>query len=348
MRFGHWLRYNSFPCFNVPDGVGGGGAPEPQNDLSSVKETQSEIGETEAFALEAFEQNMRDDDGDEGPVEQEAPEPKPQEEIPAAKPVSEPARAPAQTPGTPKPGDATPPKVLAEGQTATQQGALEPVAPQQTQVATQSAPDEKTLAGLADVLNQQQDVFVKALAQQRYRFSPEQLERLNGPESGEVIAEIAAKVQVETTGAMMRVLWNTLPAFIAQVVQKNVSDESAETSFWNANTGLDRAKHKELVANAGALFRKSFPQADQAAFNKNVGNMVLGMLGQVAQATALGANGAAQPQVRTPGTVVRQVSPGYVPAGAHAAPASSAPKPQMNEWEKMLDLNIRDNNGEFE
>ena len=115
------------------------------------------------------------------------------------------------------------------------------------------------------------------------------------------------------------------------------------------NPALDRAKHKALVDSVAPVFRKNFPQADVATFNKHVGAMVLGMLGQTALAVQQQAstNGAG-PAVQTPGRVVRAVAqPSFVPAG-HAAPASALAAPQMGEWEKMMSLIQRDEAGEFE
>lgn len=336
------LKYNNFPSFD-PDPPIVGGAPATEGAVASPAEpveTPAEISETEAFALEAFEQSNLDEPEDEPLVQPVEPEGLPVE-TPAVTQVVEPARVPAVTPAAPAaPGNATPPGQAAATQTVQQPGS-EPA----VQVAP-TEPDEQTLHGMANALNAQRDVFVKQLAAQKYKFTPEELTRFE-TEPGEFIAEVAARVQVETTQSLMRVMWSQLPGLINSTVQRRIADDSAENAFWSANPSLDRVKHKPLVDSVSPVFRKSFPTADASTFNKNVGQMVLGMLGQTALALQQQVL-PSTPAVKTPGTVVRQVAPAFTPGGGHGAPASALPRAEMNPWEKLYDLTRRDDAGEFE
>jgi hypothetical protein len=344
-----------FPLFNTPGDPSGGPVEAPAEapvdtatlpDIAPADVPES-INESESYALEAFEA-LQNDDGDEGSVEQEAPEAP--TEVPAATPDTAPVE-PARTPVVPaKPGDATPPGAAGAQQTAAQAGSVTPVRQEPVAPATPEAePDPQTLAGLAQALESQREVFVKALAGQKYKFSQQDMERFN-TEPDVFIAEVAARVQVQTTESLMRVMWQQLPKLINSTVQKQVADDRAENAFWSANPDLARDKHKQLVDTTGALFRKQFPQADEATFHKNVGAMVRGALGMVALAAqSQGGNGHGrpQPQVQTPGRVVRQITSHLPPAGVGSAPASSASRAPVGEWEAMMQLIQRDDNGEF-
>lgn len=346
--FVNWLKYSGFPTFNTPGEPTGGGGGDSVQSPSEPNDSPAEIKDTESFVLDAFEQMQNDDDGYEGPVEGQIDTPVETPEEPVAETPKAAPKAPAETPTVPaKAGDATPPKPVEPQQTVQPQGAApEPPA----RAPAQAAPDEQTLHGLAQALESQRGTFAKALADQRYKLTPEDIERFN-TEPDKFIAEMAGRVQVETTQSMMRVLWNQLPSIVTTIVAQKVETDRAEHAFWDANKDLDKAKHLELAKNAGALFRKSYPQADEATFHRNVGQMVRGMLGMTALALQPSApgqtNGHTPPQIQTPGRVVRQVQPSYIPAG-HAAPASSRPPVQKGQWESLMNLIQRDDAGEFD
>ena len=351
-----WLKYNNLPTFNTPgEPAGGGGPAAPEYPApSGTVEDGKEVDETSNFVLDAFEVLSQDEpeEEDEAPTEDESVEDVPPaqaqsaERIPAA--TQDSAASPrAQTPAAPaKPGDATPPEAAAPKETAQQPGSVEPTAV----IPPKAEPDEKTLQGFAQALEEQQGVFAKKLGEQRYQLSQEDLDRLNS-EPDKFIPELAGRIQVETLKSTMRVLWAQLPQVVNQIVAQSAANTRAENAFWDLNKDLDRGKHAELVKNAGLLFRQSFKDADEVTFNRSVGQMVRGMLGMTAlavQEPAAQSNGHAGPVVKTPGTVVRQVSPGFAPAGGNAAPSSSSPPAKKNPWEALFELHKASEEGLFD
>ncbi len=348
-----WLRYNNFPTFNTEGGGGGGGSSGPSGGdpelppAEGVTEQPGEVDETSKFVMDAFDVLTTDEPDDVDEDETDAVE---LEEAPARVPAAKPDVAPKAQAKTPpvsaKPGDATPPGEAAPKETAPQTGSEN----QETQVSRETEPDGKTLQQLAELLDQQRGAFAKKIGEERYKLSKEDFE-LYQTEPDKFIAEFAGRIQVETTQSMMRVLFSQLPKFVSQIVQQKTETERAENAFWDLNKDLDKGKHAKMVIAAGQQFRQFVPNADEATFNKNVGQMVRGLLGMSAlalQPEGQSGNGHAQPPVRMPGRQVRQVTPGFAPAGGGAAPASASPKPEKNLWESLTELVEASEQGMFD
>lgn len=315
------------PAFGAPDNLaGGGGAPAAMPAETSGMPADA----PEDVVLNEFSQ-LLDPESEEEPYEitQTPPGLEPGGEIP---PVTEDRgpRVPAQAPVVATQPGTTPPVTAGAAPAQAQAAAPQAVGEQPIGAA------EVNLGALVEALRKQESDFVKVLAQSQYKLSTEDLERFQ-TEPSEVIAEVAARVQAQTTASVMQVLANVLPQQMLQVMRAKATNDTAETAFWAANPHLDASKHHDMVVKAGTFFRQQFPKADRATFQKQVGAMVSGMLGLTANVlTKAAPNGHGGVAEGTPGRVVRAVSPAYQPAGAHSAPGVAPP--MENEWSRITRL----------
>lgn len=357
--------WNNLPTFNTDGAIAAGAeaappaaAPDPSPAPAPAapslnSETPVHIDETEKWVLDNFEPMNEDFDDvvEVPPQEVAAPTSQP---VPAAQSPVQSAETPAPTAPTatePQPAVTTPtaPVVAA---------APPPVAPSAPQPSQQAPPagGEPTLSlsQIAEELDKQQAKFVEALAGSQYKLSDEDINNFM-EKPGEVIAKVAAQVQVATTKSVMKVFAEQLPVVVNGLIQARTQHQQAEDSFWSANPGLDRTKHKDLVLQVSRNVRQMNPQMPADQFIKMVGAISAGMAG-VQNAAPPRQNGAApgvnrlqpQAQVSTPGPVVRQTGGAFVPGGAMGAPPSAHPAPQLSGWEALTELYLADERGEFD
>jgi hypothetical protein len=324
--------------FNAEDG-GGAGAEGPAPEATPAGQPagapkESSGAENLDFVLEAFEQLGNDDvdyGDEEAPEATPAPEPslggdpKGGTEAPTAKPTEEPkqvekatASTPALEQGTPavKPQEAAAPSA-SETQSPAGAPGLEP---------------EKILEKLSDEVSKHRDVFQKALAEQQYTMTQQDLEEFT-EDPGKVIGKIAARVHVNVVESLSKMFAQQMPLYVNGLMKAQARNEQGESKFWDSNPHLDRTKHRDVVLQVAQVFRKMNPNADEATTIRAVGAMAGGALGLAAQAAVQAANAASNASsVQTPGKIVRATSPGFSPAGVHTAPPNSQGRPQENPW----------------
>lgn len=319
-----------------PELEGAGGTPEASPSYeNNVPDAPSGLDETAGFALDAFDGMNKDYDE----VEDEAPA--------AATPeASQNSGSEAQTGAPSAPPGQTQPQA-APGQ---QGQAMPPATPgtepkvgspeAQQQPSAGESPDQ-IFSRLQGMIEENRQAFTEALAQKAYMMSEQELEQFH-ENPGKVIANIAARVQVQTTESLMKVFSQQMPIFVNGLVAAQAKNQEAENRFWGANPGLNRNEHGEIVKSIAQWYRSQNPNGDEGDFIKTVGNMAMARLGlthnAVQQAAATQAPRQGQPSlasIQTPGRVVRQVSPPPPVGGLHGAPPSAQPQMQLNEWDRM-------------
>lgn len=355
------FAWHIFPAWNVVDAGGGGPAatPEPASSAPTpppapagdMAETPAHLDETEKWVLESFDPMTQDFDEVETPAPAEPP---PVVQVPEAQPPVPAAQAavpPAQTAVAQPPPVTTPTvPVAAAPSPAPAVSATQPSQspPGQTPAVAGVEPTS-SFDDLAEQLTKQQETFVKALAGSQYKLTPEDVEAFH-ENPGEVIAKVAAQVQVATTASVMKVFAQQLPVVVNGLIQARNANQKHEDDFWNANPTLDRTAHRQLAGQIMTNVRSHSPNMDTPTFIKTVGQIVAGLAG--VQPGAVRPNGGVspqpQPRVSTPGPVVRQTGGAFVPGGAMGAPPSAHPAPLKGEWERLADLYQADESGAFE
>lgn len=319
---------------------GQGGAPAPSAEGGSFPENNiaDAVGrdETTDFVLDAFEGMNRDYDDDDLDV------------APAATPdVKNPNGAAAPEDGAKAPQDQSAKaseiggKAMPPPAAGAQPPAEPPNAPSQAAPAASpsdgGSPDQ-VWSRLTGMIEQNRQAFTEALAQKSYQLSPQELDEFQ-VEPAKVIANIAARVQVQTTESLMKVMNQQLPIYLHGLLQAKSLSDAREDKFWNANPGLNKAEHADVVKSIAQWYRAQNPNGDEADFTKVVGSMAMARLGlvhnAVQQAAAAQQSNAPQTVIGTPGRVVRAVTPPAPVPGMHGAPPSSHPAPPMNEWDRI-------------
>lgn len=329
------------PVFAPEGEPAAGGVPQDTGGypVNTVPDAPRGPDETADFVVEAFSNMERDyDDEDDSPaVEPTAP--------PA---VSDPAAANA-APGAVGSQPAAEQKPPANPAAATGQATPPVGAEGQPQVASPGAPaqppseagsPDQIWSKLTGMIEQNRQAFTEQLAQKSYQLSPTELEEFQ-VDPARVIANIAARVQVQTTESLMKVMHQQLPIYMNGLMQVQAKSSEAENRFWAANPGLNKEQHVEVVKSIGSWYRSQNPNGDESDFIKTVGNMAMARLGLVHNAIqqAAATQQATQPHpgyaLGTPGRVVRQVMPPPPVPGMHGAPPSSQPQQQLNEWDRL-------------
>ena len=359
------VYWNILPAWNTEAANAGGGPPAATQEpnatpapspapTSDMTETPVQLDETEKWVLESFDPITQDFDE----VETAPTESLPVVQVPESQPpVQTPQTAsspPVQTPGTQPPAVTTPTApVVAAPQAAPTVSAGQPsTTPPAEQPQVRSPEPTASFDDLAEQITKQQDAFVKALAGQQYKLTEEDRELfLEKPE--EVIAKVAAQVQVATTASVMKVFAQQLPVVVNGLIHARDRNQKYEDDFWGANPGLDRTAHRQLVGQIMQNVRTHAPNMDAPTFIKTVGQIVGGLAGVQPTAARAPSNGQhpavnPQPRVSTPGPVVRQTGGAFVPGGAMGAPPSAHPAPQLSEWERLTALYQADESGAFE
>ena len=320
-----------------PDPEGAGGAPVSDPTPSyenNVPDAPAGRDETADFALDAFDGMSRDYDEMD---ELEAP-------AEATPPVSQGSGSEAQT-GAQAPGQQQPVAAPAQqGQAVPPvSGTAQPptAAPGDQQQPSAAESPDQIFSKLQGMIEENRQAFTEALAQRAYSLSEQEIEQFH-ENPAKVISNIAARVQVQTTEALMKVFSQQMPVYVNGLVAAQAKNQEAENKFWGSNPGLNRNEHGEIVKSIAAWYRSQNPKASEEEFTKVVGNMAMARLGlthhavQQAAATQVPRQGnPSLASIQTPGRVVRQVSPPPPVGGMHGAPPSAQPPAVMNEWDRI-------------
>lgn len=325
-------------------GVPDPGPSIPASDIPDARGTD----ETASFALDAFDgmSNDYDEIDDTTVVDDVAPAATPSAPVggaqppqnqPAVTPTGAGAQAPAQqqpaAPGQPQ-GQATPPA----GQPGQPTGAA-PSAPESPSAQGNS---DQIFSNLGRMIEENRQAFTNALAEKAYQLSPEDLAELD-TNPAKVISQVAARVHVQATESLMKVFSQQMPVYVNQLVQAQAVNAEREGRFWQANPGLNRSLHGDIVRSIASWYRDHNPNFTEAEFTQTVGNMAMARLGLTHAALQQAAATQQQPAphqgsvVQTPGRVVRQVAPPAPVGGMHSAPGTGR-APARNEWDTLANM----------
>jgi hypothetical protein len=325
-----------------------GGAPDlpPTDEYETVEESGSR------FVLDAF-KNMSEDQDDDVPASPGTNAPASAQQ-PVAAPVTQPSVEPAPVvpPQAQPPAPASP--VVSQPAAPAQQAAPTAAPPQ--------APASEPLdpfSSVRDSLAQNEEQFRTAVADTYYKITPQEMEQFLGGDS-KIVSHALARVHMNAVGSVMAVLAQQMPVWVSKHLTQHQARAAAEEEFWAANPKLDRNQHRALVGPIVNTYKHANPSADKATIHRMVGLLVgvaAGIPMEQLQAAAVAApngNGhvapraPAQPVVHTPGRQVRQVAQAASPAGVNAPVSGQQPVASANTWERMSEIFMADDRGEFE
>ena len=226
-----------------------------------------------------------------------------------------------------------------------------PVDPAQAAQAAQAERVRRDPFGVqADLIEQQTQQYVEALAQQVYPVSVEDVDAfLSG--DGTKISQALARVHVNAVGSMMRVVSQQMPVWVNSMLQLHSSARSREDQFWQRNNFLDRTKHADLALTTARAYRQMYPQATDDQIDRMVGAMVAVAAGIQVPAgytqTPTTSGAPVATPYRTPGPVVRRVQPPFQPAGA--AVAGAPPRaPAGGQWSELAEILLAEQAGKLD
>lgn len=191
-----------------------------------------------------------------------------------------------------------------------------------------SPPNPAEPASLAQALGQNGAEIVKALATNDFKLTAEEASGLE-TNPVEVIQTLMAKTFLRAQQAALMTMATVIPAMMK--AQTAVSSKSKETmdSFFGQFPNLNPKDHGETIRRIAVAYRQANPSAPSDQAIREVGAMVMSMVGSQPPSSANGAVASApQPVVRAP-----QPSP-FVPAGS-ASPVSSPQPVQASPWDVL-------------
>jgi hypothetical protein len=201
---------------------------------------------------------------------------------------------------------------------------------------------------LAEEVGKQEEAFIQALAKQNYAISEEDHNAFLAGDTGK-LSVLCARIHTQAVGSVMRTISAYLPVVVNALVQQGRTEENREARFWDANPHLKKSEHAQLLPKVLQTYNALNPGVDEAKRFREVGILMAQLhnipIGQpqvpVVQAV---------PAVRTPGPVVRSVSPPtYSPAGASGAPpASPVPNGPANPWADFTEFALATEQGRFD
>jgi hypothetical protein len=153
---------------------------------------------------------------------------------------------------------------------------------------------------------------------------------------------------------MLATIAQQLPGVVGGLIQARTRSRDREDTFYQRWPQLDRAKHGETVKQLARSFLHTNPTADFETAVRMIGaqalvalNLPVGTVGAPVQQQQV-----AQQAIKTatPGRVVRQVAPGYVPGGVQAAGSGGVPNgaAPTNPFELMDQFLAQDEQGMFD
>lgn len=269
----------------------------------------------------------------------------------AVQAAAAPAQAPAAVAAVPPaaPAVATPP---AAAPAVTQAAQVSP-APAQAPASAVESVTSDPFDALARQIGSQAEAFIGALAEREYPITAEAHEAFIGGDTKQ-LSQLCAKIHVNAVNSVLNAVSKLMPVMVDGLMSVRQQEADRENRFWEANPHLSRAQHRQLLAPVLRTYNQLNPQASEAERYKAVGLLVAQMhnIPLVAQAQQAAAGVPAQPQVvRTPGPVVRSVSPpGFAPASAGGGPAALAqasPAPN-GAWDGFVDFALANERGLFD
>ena len=206
----------------------------------------------------------------------------------------------------------------------------------------------------ADMLQEQEQAYVQALAEQVYPISAQDMDAFLSGDSTKV-SQALARVHVNAVGSVMKVVSQQLPMMMGHYIKFYQAARDREDRFYNNNKFLDRTQHGQLVADIARTYRRMYPKASDDQIDKAVGIMAAAALNIPVPAGHMQTAGRGVSQqthqtaegVRTPGKVVRQTGGAYNPAGANGV--GGAPRtPELGMWGEIEEIIRADERGAFD
>ena len=194
-----------------------------------------------------------------------------------------------------------------------------------------SPPNPAEPASLARALSQGGAEIIKTLAANDFKLTAEEASGLE-TNPVEVIQTLMAKTFLRAQQAALMTMATVIPAMMK--AQTAVSGKSKETmdAFFGQFPNLNPKDHGATINRIAVAYRQANPNAPQDQAIREVGAMVMSMVGSQPPSSANGvAASTGAPLVRAP-----QPSP-FVPAGS-ASPVSSPQPVQGNPWD-ILGMN---------
>lgn len=351
-----WMRSS---IVMMPEGMGGAGAPPAGS--QGVEDTggAGDAGGQElSYIDEATNEMLADDmpDGWQQPSTQ--PTPAPQYPEPVRVGQQQPAPQRQAQPGQQTPqfrSQARPGQVPGQQQAPAQMQQQAPQAPP-APAGLQSEADRQAeeirrdpFAFQANLLQQQEQAYTQALAENVYKISEADMDAFLSGDSTKV-SQALARVHINAVGSAMKVVSQYMPIWVGNMLRLHQTANDAEKSFWDANPDLNRQTHNQLAQTAARAYRQINPRATSEEMNRVVGAMVMAAAG-VTPGSGFRPGPVAQHQlpngVRTPGRVVRNNPPGFQPAGMQAV-SGARPALQSNPWGDTAEIILADDRGAFD
>jgi hypothetical protein len=272
---------------------------------------------------------------------QVAPTPAPvpgQEPVTPVQPPVQPTQVPQAAPGTVAPQPGAAPVVAPVAQPV-----VTPQAAPQTPVPVQAPIGVDPFAELSKQLGGHKEAYIGAMADQLYGITPEDHEAFVGGDTKK-LSQLCARIHYNTVDSVLNAVSKLMPVMVDGLVKVQREADKRESRFWDANPHLDREKHKEQVTQVAQTYMRLNPGIDEAKRFRDIGLLVAQMYNIPLQAQAPVAGQVpvvVAPTVRTPGPVVKQVSPpGFAPASAGGPPPQVQPNGvgPANPWGDFVEI----------
>jgi len=184
------------------------------------------------------------------------------------------APAPEPAPVEPATPAVEPPKAPEPAKQAAPEPAKVPVPEPPKEPAAAAAPPPSDPRSLTEQLTQHKDALIGAIAQERFKLSPEEMNALEIDAVG-TIPRLLAKVYYEAVTASLNHIQNFVPQMQAQFRNAEQANAEAEKVFYGAFPQLDKAKHHEDVMMFAQMFRSTNPNLSREDFIAGVGAAVM-------------------------------------------------------------------------
>lgn len=233
----------------------------------------------------------------------EAPAPSPSVQAPR---IPEAAPPEQQTPAVPPKGqEATIPPTDAKADV-------------QQPTAAQPEPDSPaTPASLYSQLEQNREVLIDALAEQRFKLSPEQIKEIEEGDVATVLPKLLSRIYLDATQSALHMIQQTVPDMVMGVYEARVQNQERKAEFYKEFPDLER--HEKEVVRLAETLRNNHPQMPGPEFRALLGRTARAYLNLSAPAPAGNGRTGAPRMAHAP--IVSSVPA----AGGSAAPAPSSP-----------------------
>jgi len=253
---------------------------EPTNSASPLADDFSQLGEPDDDFVE---------------LASEAPAP-----AEVAPPPAEPAKPAVEPPKAPEPAKLAQPEVKPP---------VAPVPEAPKEIAAAAAPPPSEPQALAEQLTEHRAALIDAIASERFKLSPEEMNALEIDAAG-AIPKLLSRVYYEAVTASLNHIQNFVPQMQANFRKAEQANAEAEKVFYGAFPTLDKAKHHADVMQFAQLFRTVNPNLSRNDFVAMVGAAVMAKHGIAPGAPLNGKGPSVIPQPAA--------TPPFVPAQAGA------------------------------